>query len=398
MTLDRRTLLKTSLAAAAPGALWTTPARAAGVGDKELVLGTHLDLSGPVAIAMPVIRNGIQMRIDEANEAGGINGRKLRLVIEDNASQPSQAVRAVDKLIRRDEVFALLCPFGSGPNVATVKKAVDAGVVCFAPYAASGLVRQAAGQTPLLFTTNLNYDSTTSAAVKWATGNLGSKKVGFVYQEGPFGDLVGKGVKAALAAKGMPLAAEASYKVGDLDFSSHVARMQAAGVDLIVCATTTRETIAVAAEVKKLGLAGVNVLTASPGRAGLTVALGKEAMEGVYGVGTWRIATPDQATVAEKSWAEAYRKRFNTEPDDVAAAFYDYTSWFLQEVRNAGRDLTTDKLVKALQTSSFKGVASYDTQRFANNHIDPEWTRVEQVVQGRWTARSSVVDPAKSAL
>ena len=397
MTLNRRTLLKTSLAAAAPGAMWT-PARAAGVADKELVLGTHLDLSGPVAIAMPVIRNGIQMRIDEANEAGGINGRKIRLVIEDNASQPPQAVRAVDKLIRKDEVFALLCPFGSGPNVATVKKAVDAGVVVFAPYAASALVRQAAGQTPLLFTTNLNYDSTTSAAVKWATGTLGSKKVGFVYQEGPFGDLVGRGVKSALAAKNLTIAAEASYKVGDLDFSSHVARMQAAGVDLVVCATTTRETIAVAAEVKKLGLTGMNVLTASPGRAGLTVVLGKDAMEGVYGCGTWRIALPDQLTPAEKTWSDSYRARFKAEPDDVASAFYDYTSWFLQEVRNAGRDLTTEKLVKALQSSSFKGVASYDTQRFANNHIDPEWTRVEQVVKGRWTPRSSVVDPAKMSL
>jgi branched-chain amino acid transport system substrate-binding protein len=351
-----------------------------------------------VAIAMPVIRNGIQMGIDEVNKAGGIHGRKIRLVIEDNASQPAQAVRAVDKLIRRDEVFALLCPFGSGPNVATVKKAVDAGVVCFAPYAASALVRQAAGPSQLLFTTNMNYDSTTSAAVKWAIGSLGSKKVGFVYQEGPFGDLVGKGVKAALTGRGMPLAAEASYKVGDLDFSSHVARMQAAGVDLIVCATTTRETIAVAAEVKKLGLAGVKVLTASPGRAGLTITLGKDAMEGVYGVGNWRIPSPDTASAAEKAWADNYRKRFKAEPDDVACTFYDYTSWFLQEVRNAGRELTTEKLVKALQASSFKGVASYDTHRFANNHIDPEWTRVEQVVQGRWTARSSVVDPAKMSL
>ena len=165
MTLNRRTILKTSLAAAAPGALWTS-ARAAGVGDKELVLGTHLDLSGPVAIAMPVIRNGMQMCVDEINEAGGIHGRKIRLVIEDNASQPPQAVRAVDKLIRKDEVFAMMCPFGSGANVATVKKAVDAGVICYAPYEASALVRQAAGPTPLLFTTNLNYDSTTSAAVK----------------------------------------------------------------------------------------------------------------------------------------------------------------------------------------------------------------------------------------
>ena len=134
MTLDRRTLLKTSLAAVAPGALWTaTSARAAGVGDKELVLGTHLDLSGPVAIGMPVIRNGIQMRIDEINEAGGLNGRKIRFIIEDNASQPAQAVRAVDKLIRSDDVFAIINPFGSGTNAAVIKRSVDAGVLYFSP-------------------------------------------------------------------------------------------------------------------------------------------------------------------------------------------------------------------------------------------------------------------------
>ena len=60
-------------------------AQARGVTDKEIVLGTHLDLSGPVAAGMPHIRNGMQMRIDEVNEAGGINGRKIRLVVEDNA-------------------------------------------------------------------------------------------------------------------------------------------------------------------------------------------------------------------------------------------------------------------------------------------------------------------------
>jgi len=79
---------------------------AAGVTDSEIVIGTHLGLSGPVAAAMPPIRNGMQMRIDEANEAGGVNGRKLRLVVEDNAYQPGTAVRAVQKLTREDRVFA----------------------------------------------------------------------------------------------------------------------------------------------------------------------------------------------------------------------------------------------------------------------------------------------------
>jgi branched-chain amino acid transport system substrate-binding protein len=398
MTMRRRALLTTAFAGLAPGLLLSRPAHAAGVGDKELVLGTHLDMSGPVAVAMPPIRNGMQMRIDEVNEAGGIHGRKIRLVIEDNASQPPQAVRAVDKLIRKDQIFAMLCPFGSAPNVATVKKVIDAGVLCFAPYAASALVRQTAGPSPLLFTTNLHYDTTTAAGVRWALANLGSKKIGFIYQEGPFGELVGKGVKAALSAKGMTAAAEASYKVGDIDFSSQVARLKSAGVDLIVGATTTRETIAVSAEVKKIGWSGVNVLTASPGRAGLVATIGKAGVEGLYGVGSWRIAAPDQLGEAAKRWAESYRKRFNMEPDDVAMIFYDYASWFLQEVHTAGRELTVDKLAKALQASTFKGLASYDTQRFRDNHIDPEWMQVEQISQGRWVARSGLIDPAKNSL
>jgi len=397
MTLRRRTVLTASLAGAAP-ALFSTRSSAAGVSSTEIVLGTHLDISGPVAIAAPSVRNGILMRLDESNAAGGVHGRKLRLVIEDNASQPPQAVRAVDKLIRRDEVFAMLCPFGSGANVATVKRIVDAGVICFGPYAASALVRQAAGDSKLLFTTNLHYDTTTAAALRWALNQFGSKKVGLIYQEGPFGDLVGKGARDALVSKGMKLAAEAGYKAGDIDFSSQVSRMRAAGVDLIVGATTTRETIAVSAEVKKLGWSEVKVLTSSPGRAGLTASIGKGSVEGLYGVGTWHISPTNALTGAAKDWADSYRKRFGIEPDDVAQAFYDYTSWFLQGVQGAGQGLTTEGVVRALQESSFKGLTSYDTQRFRNNHIDPEWTRVEQIEQGQWQPRSGLIDPAKNTL
>ena len=91
------TLLAAAMAVgAASGAL------AAGVTATEIVLGTHLDLSGPVAAGMPSLRNGMQMRLDEANDAGGVNGRKFRIVVEDNGSQPQMAVRAIDKLLRND--------------------------------------------------------------------------------------------------------------------------------------------------------------------------------------------------------------------------------------------------------------------------------------------------------
>ena len=174
--------------------------------------------------------------------------------------------------------------------------------------------------------------------------------------------------------------------------------MRAAGADLIVAATTTRETIGVAAEVKKLGMTDVNVLTAGPGRAGLTVAIGKGAVEGLYGVGGWRIPAASDPSVNLKRWSDSYRKRFNMEPDDVALVFYDYASWFVQGLQAAGKDLSTGSLGKALQSSSFKGESSYDAQRFKDNHVTPEWCRVEQVVNGQWVARSEVLDPARVAL
>src|SRR6478609_8623676 len=237
-----QTALLARIAAATALALATVighldAAHAGGITDTEIVLGTHLDLSGPAAAGMPQLRNGMQMRLDEANEAGGINGRKVRLVVEDNGSQPQLAVRAVDKLIRSDEVFAIVNPFGSGTNAAVVKRAVDAGVLYFSPWGAAAVLQKIAGNSPLLFTTIANYDTTTKAGLGWLIDQSKAQKVGYIFQEGPLGELNRIGVNAALEARNMKLAAEAAYKVGDIDFSSQVARMKAADVDLIFAAS-----------------------------------------------------------------------------------------------------------------------------------------------------------------
>jgi branched-chain amino acid transport system substrate-binding protein len=134
--------------------------RRAGVTDKEIVLGTHLDLSGPWLPACQHIRNGMQMRLDEANEAGGIHGRKIRLVVEDNASQPQLAVRATDKLLRkRRRVRRRQRRSAPATNAAAVKKR---GRCRRAVFRAMGrLVRSSRkdrGNSPLLFTTTPNYD------------------------------------------------------------------------------------------------------------------------------------------------------------------------------------------------------------------------------------------------
>lgn len=367
-------------------------AQAAGVSNTEIVIGTHLDLSGPVAAGMPQLRNGTQMRFDEVNEAGGIHGRRIKFIVEDNASQPQQAVRATDKLIRRDEVFALVNPFGSGTNAAVVKRAVDEGVIYFAPWAASAVLQQIAGKSPRLFTTVPDYHTTTHLGLTWMLNQHADiKKVGWVYMEGPFGDLIGRGVKSAMAAKNMTLAAEASYKPGDIDFSSQVARMRAAGVDLIVMATITRETVGMMAEIRKIGWNNVKVLTGNPGRTGIVAKLGQGVIDGLYGIGPWKILDPNSGSAADKTWADSYKKRFNLEPDENAYLAYAYTDWFVRGLQAAGRNLTTESAVRALQASTSNHPVFIAPAAFKNNHFDPEATTVDQFRNGRWETVSPVL-------
>jgi branched-chain amino acid transport system substrate-binding protein len=386
-----KTGLKNTLAAALLSLGLASGTQAAGISDTEIVLGTHLDLSGPVAAGMPSIRNGMQMRLDEANEAGGVNGRKFRIVVEDNGSQPQMAVRAIDKLIRSDEVFAVVNAFGSGPNAAVVKRAVDAGVVYFGPWGASAIIRKSAGDSPLLFTVTPNYDTIMDTGVSWMLDTHKPKKVGYIYQEGPLGALMGAGVKKALTAKNMTYAAEAGYKAGDIDFSSQVARMKAADVDLLVIATITRETVGIMAEVKKLGWSTVKVVTGTPGRTGIVLQLGKDTVEGLYGVGVWKLYTADDAPPAIKTWFASYKKKYTNEPDENALLSYYYTDMFVKSVQAVGRDLNADKLVKQLQSASFESPMFYNKVSFKNGHMMPEAVEIDQVQKGKWTTVSKTL-------
>ena len=386
--LTRRSAIAAGLAASA-----ILPARAQvqGVNAGEIVLGTHLDLSGPVAAGMPALRFGMQYRIDEANAAGGINGRKLRLVVEDNGSQPQMAVRATNKLIQQDQVFAIVNPFGSGPNAAVVKRAVDAGILYFSPWGASSVLRQISGNSQLLFTTTPNYDTTVGKASAWAIENFKVTKVGFIYQEGPLGDLVRKGLVASLEAKGLKLLAEAGYKAGDIDFSSHVARMKAAGVELIVAATVTRETVAVMAETKKLGWNDVKVLTANPGRTVVVARLGGAAIEGLYGVGVWHAFSPANLPPAAASWFDGFRKAYNYEFDENQILAYAYTDWFLKALAAAGPSPTQQSVAEALGRTEASSPVFYGPKRFVGGHVSPEDVRVEQVKGGDWTPVSATL-------
>ncbi len=88
-------------------------AQTQGVSKNEIVIGTEQDLSGPIVAFSKQLKNGMEMRVEEINAAGGIHGRKLKLIIEDHGYDPKKAVLATQKLVQKDKIFAMVGSIGT---------------------------------------------------------------------------------------------------------------------------------------------------------------------------------------------------------------------------------------------------------------------------------------------
>jgi branched-chain amino acid transport system substrate-binding protein len=100
-------------------------------------LGSIQDLSGPIAGFGKQVRLGMMLRVDEVNEQGGINGRKLKLLVEDSAYDPKKAVLAAQKLVNQDKIFAMIGHIGTAQNMAAMPVQFEKNVINFFPVTAA---------------------------------------------------------------------------------------------------------------------------------------------------------------------------------------------------------------------------------------------------------------------
>ena len=136
----------------------------------EIVIGTHQDLSGPIKVWGVPVSNGMKMAVEEINAAGGINGRKLRMILEDNGYDPKKAVLASQKMVERDKIFAMVGPMGSPTVLAAQDILFDAGVLQLFPLTAAEFTFKfdpAKPQERLKFNNLLPYVESTRAALKY---------------------------------------------------------------------------------------------------------------------------------------------------------------------------------------------------------------------------------------
>ncbi|HEV7600084.1 MAG TPA: ABC transporter substrate-binding protein [Bradyrhizobium sp.] len=378
-----------SIAIAALALIAATPALAQqGVSANEIVVGTAQDLSGPIVNFSKAAVNGMRMRVDEINAAGGINGRKLRMILEDNGYDPKRAVLASQKMIERDKIFAMIGPMGSPTVLAAQDILFDAGVLQLFPLTAAEFTFKfdpAKPQERLKFNNLLPYVESTRAALKYMIEWKNFKKPCVMHQDDEYGKSVLDGFTQQLDAMKVPAASVTSFKRGASDFSAQIAKMKSDGCDLVVLGTIIRETIGAMGEAKKLGW-DVTFLGATPTNVLEVPALGKEAVEGLYAAAAFEIPYEDTAKGKVKDWLVNYKKAFGADANTQAIIGYNAVVTFAHYVNKAGKDLTGQKLLDAMESGDpFQDIfASPPTIFSKTNHLASTVTQVQQIKNGRW--------------
>jgi len=387
------TKLKTLTTLAVLGLIATlASAQQQGVSKDEIRIGTIQDLSGPLAGFGKQARNGMQLRVDELNEQGSLNGRKLKLFVEDSGYDPKKAVLAAQKLVNQEKIFIMAGHIGTAQNMAAMPVQFEKNIVNFMPITAAREMYEPLNRLKYSFAATY-YDQIRLALPKMIK-EKGAKKVCTIYQDDEFGLEVLRGAEAGLKTAGMELAEKTSFKRGATDFSSQVAKMKAANCDLVVLGTIIRETIGTVGESRKTGF-NPTFLGSSAAYTDLIHKLGGKAMDGLYATHTVQHPYLDESAQNNRFWATKYKTKFNEDPTTFSVYGYNFVDVFVQAARKAGPNLTTESFIKAMETMTVPAdmFGAPELKFSPTKHYGSDLSRLSQIQDGKWKVVSDYAKP-----
>jgi branched-chain amino acid transport system substrate-binding protein len=369
---------------AAPAIIGRAAAATRGVTDTEIVIGTMTDLSGVTAVQGVNNANAVRMAFDDLNAAGGIHGRKVHWIVEDMEYVVPKAVQAMNKLLNRDNIFFALGNGGTPHNDAVMPSMFEKNVPNVFPLTCARSMYEPFNR--LKFGQFASYYDQMRAGVKYFVEQRGKKVVGSMYQDTDFGRDVHAGVVAQLQAQGLTPAAETAHRPTDTDFNAALARQHDAGCDLICMGTIVKDTTIILQTARKMGwnvefcgqFASYSTAVAeAPG----------EPAEGFYSMAPALYRYPDDPNPAVQAFTAKYRKTFGLDVNYLGEAGYTSATFTIAALDKAGRDLTVDSFIGALESMKdwhdiFGGPA---LSMSPTNHHASSKSFLSQVKNKRWT-------------
>jgi len=355
-----------------------------GVTKTEIVLGMHTDLSGPAATYGVSSSNAVKMRFDEVNEAGGIHGRKIRLIVEDTQYQVPRAVQAGAKLFNRDRVFAIVGGLGTPMNNALFKDQFDAGVLSLFPLSAARSMYDPFHK--LKFYGAATYVDQVKAGINYFVTKKGKKALCAMYQDTDFGKEVLDGVQAQAEKMNLKIVETTAHKPTDQDFSPQITKLKAAGCDLVVLGTIVRDSIVPYATARKIGWTDVDFLGSAATYDLFVAAAQGGVTEGLYAMGLTAMPYRDTLSPAAQKWFDRYKDRYKVDPNIGAIYGHVAADLTVLGLEKTGPELTTDNFVKGLESiKGYRDIFNGPEVNFAaDKHQGASSSFLAVVKGGRW--------------
>jgi branched-chain amino acid transport system substrate-binding protein len=318
-----------------------------GVTDTEVKLACLVDFSGPGKFAGPPMGMGVETYIRYLNDQGSIHGRKIKLIVEDNGIFPNTTLAAAKKVIFKDEVFAIGMNLGSAGTSAIIPLCEENEVVLM-PHGANKRFYDPGNKWVFVpYCTQFNMGS---RAVEYILAQNPKARMGIIYQDDDFGrDGLG-GARAAAKFMKTKLVKEAPYKMGTIDMSPQMRMMKEANVDWILLWTYIPQTGSVLKEKQKMGW-DVKVIGDNTTAYRLIFPLVGGLTEGYYAVTPfvpWEDVSQKIKDIIKK-YGDFEKVDKSPFPAPMYLANWAYFAAMVEGIKNAGRNLTPQTLIKGLE-------------------------------------------------
>jgi len=329
------------------------------------VVDYYGDLSGRTSSFGQSTKNGVEMAADEINKAGGINGRQIQIITEDDQGEPNKAATVVTKLINQDKVQALLGEVASSNSLAAAPKAQEAKVPMISPSSTNPAVTQVGDY---IFRVCFIDPFQGEVMAKFSANNLKAKRAAILYD---FNSDYSRGLyqffKRSFTSLGGQIVSEQSYTQGDRDFSGQLTAIRSANPEVIYVPGYYGEVGVISNQTKQLGIKAP-LLGGDGWDAPQLWQLGGASLNGNYISNHYSVDDPSPAI---QKFVADYKGRYGILPDALAALGYDSMKVLGDAVKRAG---TTEsaKLRDAIgQTKNFPGVTGLITIDQNRNAVKP---------------------------
>lgn len=363
------------------------PGSAVGVTDTEILLGTHFPLSQHLAASYaPIATAGMKGYFDYINDQGGVHGRTIRLLIEDDHYNPADTSEAVRKLVEQDRVFAIIGGLGTATHSAVWKFLEEQGVPDL--LVLSGASKWTDPVVSTRFGGNPDYITEGKILGRYVAEQHPDARVALILQNDDFGVDGEEGVRQGIEGSGIEIVARETYESVETDLTSHVQRARNAGADVIVAYTLPPQGANVVKVAREVLNWDVPIVVTGVDAADIFIALaGAANAEGVVSVvfGKQAHQVEDEGIANHLEIMERYGG--GATPSNLTILGQVAAEITVEALERAGEDLTRESLVSAFE--SIRGwtcsVCLVPISMSPDDHRPFEIEVYVRVEGGKWT-------------